>query len=154
MKTAAIREGEQLSPFAQSILDGLQEALAWSQGHGTARVITYFTAPPPPAMTASRIAALRRKLAMSPHQFAALLCVSPTMVERWEAGRSKPTGPALRLLQSIADPESMARILSEPPRKERIATRAELDAEQAGHVVAATNGAAHRPRRRVSAARA
>jgi transcriptional regulator with XRE-family HTH domain len=49
----------------------------------------------------TRLAAIRRKLALSQEQMARLLGVSFASVNRWEGGHSGPTGPALDLYMAI-----------------------------------------------------
>lgn len=54
----------------------------------------------PPRIDVKR---LRRALKFSQAEFSARIGVDQATVSRWETGASQPSGPALRLLQSLRD---------------------------------------------------
>lgn len=62
------------------------------------------------SMEPKDIVRLRGKLGLDPSVLAGHLNVSPSVVRKWEQGETRPTGPALRLLNVIAD-KGLAAIL-------------------------------------------
>jgi putative transcriptional regulator len=108
--------------FYERLKQGLEESIAHSRGELTLRTTT-LPAPPPDA-TPRRVLRLRRKLRMSQSVFAALLNVSPKLVQSWEQGLRKPDRAALRLLQIIekhpdilGDFAQISRATTRRPRK-------------------------------------
>jgi putative transcriptional regulator len=91
---------------------GLRDSAAYSRGELSLRT-TALPTPPPPA-SAARVAALRRRLRMSQSVFAALLNVSPKLVQGWEQGIRKPARGDLRLLQLIESNPELANELIRP----------------------------------------
>ena len=85
--------------FFERVKKGLEDSLAYSRGELTLRT-TKLPAPPPPA-SARQIVALRSKLKMSQSVFAALLNVSPRLVQSWEQDLRKPSRGELRLIQIL-----------------------------------------------------
>lgn len=75
--------------IGQEILDGIREVKAYKTGKKTLRSRT-LKEPSPPAE-------IRAKLQLSQAAFAGLMGVSLRMVQDWEQGRRKPSGPALAL---------------------------------------------------------
>ena len=69
-----------------------------------------FSALPPTEFDAARVAALRKRLNLTQHEFARLLNVSMSAVRGWEQGSRSPDGASQRLL-GIAerDPEVLLR---------------------------------------------
>lgn len=59
--------------------------------------------PPVRAFRANDIRRLRDRLRLSQPVFARVLHTTPSTVRRWEQGNTRPAGPALRLLNIIAD---------------------------------------------------
>ena len=125
--------------FGDELIAGLQEALAYQRGEGTARVRAYehtadgwklvrdateAGAPPattrrvrivpPPSYDAPRIRALREQLGFSQRTFAAALNVSQQTVSAWEQGVRAPDGPSRRLLEiAETQPEAfLTRVLA------------------------------------------
>jgi len=85
-------------PFScDKLLEALDETLAFAQGKITLRTTTL----PPPAKNATpvQIAHIRRRMNVSQSHFAKILNVSQITAKNWENGRSKPSGPARRLLE-------------------------------------------------------
>ena len=55
-----------------------------------------------------RVRAIRRKLGLTQHKFAALICVSLGTLRNWEQGRTAPEGAAIALLRvTEARPEAV-----------------------------------------------
>ncbi len=59
--------------------------------------------PPVRAFSAKDIKRLRTSLKLSQPVFARVLHTTPSTVRRWEQGDTRPAGPALKLLNIIAD---------------------------------------------------
>ena len=98
-----------MSKVSESILRGLQEMTAHSQGKielKSGRI----SSTPPKIYSADDIRNIRGKLNMSQGFFAKVIGVSKKTVESWEYGRGKPSGAASRIL-SIAeqDPDALRR---------------------------------------------
>jgi len=84
-----------------SIMTGLNEALAHSRGELPDVRRKKVSISPLPDYASDRIKAIRNSLNLSQHIFAEALGVSIKTVEAWESGRNKPQGPALRILQVL-----------------------------------------------------
>ena len=92
-----------------SIMTGLQEALDYEEGKGSARTAK-ITVEPLPELAASDIKSIRCSAALTQQLFAAALGVSAKTVEAWEAGTNKPIGPARRMISIIrSDPDFLAK---------------------------------------------
>ncbi|MGP4116304.1 helix-turn-helix domain-containing protein [Levilactobacillus zymae] len=62
--------------------------------------------PAPPTFTGDEIKALRQSIPATQIVFAQMMAASPRTVQAWETNRSKPNGPARRLMQIFkADPQ-------------------------------------------------
>ncbi|MGO9112514.1 MAG: helix-turn-helix domain-containing protein [Thermoguttaceae bacterium] len=82
---------------AESLRQGLKEGIQVGKGELTLRTVKV---PPPPAAIAARdVIALREKARMSQTVFARVLNVSTKTVQSWEQGQRKPSHAALRMLQ-------------------------------------------------------
>lgn len=93
----------------ESIIKGLNEAIDYENGKGTARV-TKCTVNPAPDYDATQIKELRQSLGMTQLTFAEVVGVSQKTVEAWEAGTNKPIGAARRFLSVLqADPSMLAK---------------------------------------------
>ena len=79
---------------------GLQEAIDYEKGTGTARKVTYLIEPVK-NYDGKEIRDIRIKAGMTQAVFASYLGVSQKTVEAWECGRTHPTGPACRLLDML-----------------------------------------------------
>lgn len=90
----------------ESIMTGLNEAVEYEKGKGTARVMKC-TVAPIPDFTAEEIKSLRHTLNMTQSTFAALMGVSPKTVEAWEAGTNVPLGTARRMLGLLQSDNSI-----------------------------------------------
>ena len=81
---------------------GLQEAIDYEKGVGSAKKTTYIISPVK-EFNSSEIRAIRNNAGMTQTVFADYLGVSKKTVEAWERGRTHPTGPAYRLLDILAE---------------------------------------------------
>lgn len=79
-----------------SIMRGLEEALAFSEGQGGDVRVTEVTVP------SVDVVEIRRKTGLSQAQFARSVGVAKGTLLNWEHGRRQPTGPAQVLLALIA----------------------------------------------------
>ena len=80
-----------------SIMQGLNEAVAYEKGENTARSAS-ITVTPPPEVTAEEVKMLRQSMNMTQTLFAAALGVSNKTVEAWEKGTNTPAGTARRII--------------------------------------------------------
>ena len=83
------------------LCEGLQEAIEYETGKGTARKKT-LTFIPLQKFSNEEIKGVRQKWGMTQTSFAGLMGVSKKTVEAWECGRTHPTGPACRLLYLLS----------------------------------------------------
>ena len=81
----------------ESIMQGMEEAVAYEKGEPTARA-ERMTVAPVPEVSAGEIKALRQSLHMTQSMFAEVLGVSHKTVEAWEKGTNTPAGTARRML--------------------------------------------------------
>lgn len=81
----------------ESIMQGLNEAIAYEKGDNTARS-TCITIVPPPKVSADEIKKLRHNLNMTQSTFAAVMGVSNKTVQAWEKGTNTPAGTARRMI--------------------------------------------------------
>lgn len=88
--------------FFSSMMEGLQEALAYKKG--TAKAETIARKKSLPAVNATEV---RKELTMTQKAFAELLGVSSRTVEAWESGRSTPTPTAKKLMYLIHQDHSL-----------------------------------------------
>ena len=90
-----------MSTLFDDLKQGLQEAIAYEKGQGTARVKTYMISPVREYSNVE-IREIRMKAGMTQSVFASYMGVSKKTVEAWEGGRTHPTGPVFRLLEILA----------------------------------------------------
>lgn len=87
------------------IKTGLEEAIAYEEGHGEARTATLSVAPVA-SYSADEIRSIRKRTGFTQVVFAQYMGVSVKTVEAWEAGRNHPEGAACRLLAlTESDPQ-------------------------------------------------
>lgn len=91
-----------------SIIDSLREELvvlddAGALGKLTLRHYDAITVPKVRAFSAADIRRLRDSLRLSQPVFALHLHTTASTVRKWEQGQTQPTGPALKLLNILAD---------------------------------------------------
>ena len=90
-----------MSTLFDDLKQGLQEAIAYENGQGAARIKTYMIAPIK-EYSNTEIREIRMKAGMTQSVFASYMGVSKKTVEAWEGGRTHPSGPAFRLLEILA----------------------------------------------------
>lgn len=81
------------------IIEGLNQALAWTRGENVPVKVTVVGVRRAPAIDARSV---RQKLGLSQSQFAARFGFKPATVRNWEQGRTQPDGPSRVLLAVIA----------------------------------------------------
>lgn len=109
--------------LGRQIIESLEQAIAYERGeyepprvHRVPITARDVAVAEPPRYDATRIQAVRRRLALSQQVFAAALNVSPGTVRAWEQGRRAPEGPTLRLLEIAEEhPEYFAKKVSPFP---------------------------------------
>jgi putative transcriptional regulator len=94
-----------MSEAYDSIKEGLNEALAFAQGHKSSAVVHNIEVP------SVDVAAIRATTGLSQSQFAKSIGVAKGTLLNWEHGRRQPTGPAQVLLAMIARKPSLVRDL-------------------------------------------
>ena len=99
----------------ESIMQGLNEAVAYEKGKNTARSASV-TIAPLPEVSAAEVKELRQSLNMTQRTFAALMGVSNKTVEAWEKGTNTPAGTARRMIGMLLADHSI-------PEKYNIITR-------------------------------
>lgn len=82
--------------FGEALLEGLEEARAWRRGDLALETVNV------DPMPASRIRAIRKKVAASPREFETRFGIPAATLNNWEQGRRKPD-PAGRLLLRVID---------------------------------------------------
>lgn len=97
-----------MSDLGESIIKGMEEALAFSKGEKTEAVVHI-----PEEINVRRI---RKKLKMSQNNFADYFGFKVATIRDWEQGRRVPTGPARNFLFVIdQEPDAVRRaLLTEP----------------------------------------
>jgi len=93
---------------ASKIIESLRDDLAALHAAGaigkmTMREFDAIRPPPVREFSAADIKHLRQSLKFSQPVFAHHLHTTPSTVRKWEQGDTKPAGPALKLLNVIAD---------------------------------------------------
>ena len=86
-----------------SVMSGLNEALAYSRGEQTGAVVHRIEVPQ------VDVAAIRAQTGLSQGAFAKSIGVAKGTLLNWEHGRRHPTGPAQVLLAMIARKPSLVR---------------------------------------------
>ena len=93
-----------MSSAFSSIKQGLEEALAFSQGNAGKAVIHKFSA--------VDVKEVRAKVGMSQNEFASAFGISVSTLRHWERGDRSPHGPALVLLNVVAkEPQAVLNAL-------------------------------------------
>lgn len=88
--------------FFSGIMDGLQEALAYTKGKAAADTFVRKRSLP-----SINVAEIRASLSMTQKGFAEVLGVSCRTVEAWESGKSTPTPTAKKLMFLIQEDHSL-----------------------------------------------
>lgn len=92
--------------FFSGIMDGLQEALAYTKGKAAADTFARKRSLP-----TVNVVEIRTALAMTQKAFAEVLGVSCRTVEAWESGKSTPTPTAKKLMYLIQEDHSLVQKL-------------------------------------------
>ena len=92
-----------MSEAFDSVMSGLNEALAYSRGEQTGAVVHRIEVPQ------VDVAAIRAQTGLSQGAFAKSIGVAKGTLLNWEHGRRHPTGPAQVLLAMIARKPSLVR---------------------------------------------
>jgi putative transcriptional regulator len=88
------------------ILEGLEQAIAWTRGENDDVRVTLVQVPE------VDVRAVRRKMGLSQSQFATKFGFPPATLRNWEQGRSRPDAPTRVLLAVIAKhPEAVEDVL-------------------------------------------
>ena len=103
-KTETLGESPQDTEFCERLLEGLQEALAWSRGE--------LDLPVHDPMPPERIKAIRKRLAKSPKAFEKRFGIPARTLEGWEQGRRVDTTSAILLTVIDKEPEAVERALA------------------------------------------
>lgn len=97
-----IEENFKDANFFDSVMDGLNEALAYEKGKANAETIARKRSLPE-----INVAEVRNSLSLTQKAFAAILGVSCRTVEAWECGRTNPTPTAKKLIFLISQDHSL-----------------------------------------------
>ena len=98
-----------MSEVYESLMEGLNEALAFARGEKTGAVVHHVAVP------AVDVAAIRASTGLSQGAFARSIGVAKGTLLNWEHGRRRPTGPAQVLLAMIAKKPSLVTELLHQP---------------------------------------
>ena len=90
-----------MSEVYESLIEGLNEALAFAGGKDTGAVVHKFAVP------VVDVAQIRKVTGLSQSAFAKSIGVAKGTLLNWEHGRRHPTGPAQVLLAMIAKRPSL-----------------------------------------------
>jgi len=92
----------------EAIIQIMNQVIAWANGEDVRIRVTTVQVP------VTNVRAIRRRLKLSPYEFALKFGFSPAMLRKWERGRARPGGPA-RLLLSVIDqhPEVVEEVLAD-----------------------------------------
>ncbi len=92
-KKAAARKRQTVG---ESIIQGLNDAIAWTRGENADVRVTLVHIPEVDVRT------VRRKMGLSQSEFATKFGLPPATLRNWEQGRSRPDAPTRLLLAVIA----------------------------------------------------
>jgi putative transcriptional regulator len=98
---------KQVAPaVGERIIEGLEQAIAWSRGTNKRVRVTVVDAPE------VDVRKVRRQMGLSQSQFATKFGLPPATLRNWEQGRSTPDAPTRVLLAVIAKhPEAVEDVL-------------------------------------------
>ncbi len=108
-KSRSVRKAAEKQPsVGKRIIEGLEEALAWSKGENVPVRVTQVQ------VAEVDVSAVRRRMGLSQTQFALKFGFSPATLRNWEQGRVRPDAPTRVLLAVIAKhPESVEDVLKD-----------------------------------------
>ena len=95
-KKATARAAKRRSTVGPKIIEGLEQAIAWSRGENTKVRVTLVHVPD------VDVRKVRTKMGLSQAQFATKFGFPPGTLRNWEQGRSRPDAPTRVLLAVIA----------------------------------------------------
>ncbi|GHS89054.1 transcriptional regulator [Campylobacterota bacterium] len=84
----------------ESIVQGLNEAIAYEKGELEARTMVVERKP---TVSQAEVKRIRKEIGLTQAKFALSLGVSHKTVEAWERGQNKPSGASLRLLEIVRE---------------------------------------------------
>ena len=94
------------STAGRRIIEGLEQAVAWTRGNNDRVRVTLVQVPE------TDIRKVRRKMGLSQSQFATRFGFPPATLRNWEQGRARPDAPTRVLLAVIAKyPETVEEVL-------------------------------------------
>jgi putative transcriptional regulator len=100
--------GKKAPRVGERIIEGLEEAIAWSKGDDVPVRVTHVQVPD------VDICKVRRQMGLSQTQFALKFGFPPATLRNWEQGRVRPDTPTRVLLAVIAKhPESVEDVLKD-----------------------------------------
>jgi putative transcriptional regulator len=100
--------GKKAPTVGERIIEGLEEALAWSKGEELPVRVTHVQVPD------VNVSEVRRRMGLSQTQFALKFGFPPATLRNWEQGRVRPDTPTRVLLAVIAKhPESVEDVLKD-----------------------------------------
>jgi len=96
------------STVGERIIEGLEQAIAWTRGENDNVRVTLVRVPK------VDVREVRRKMGLSQAQFAMKFGFPPATLRNWEQGRSRPDAPTRVLLAVIAKhPEAVEDVLGQ-----------------------------------------
>jgi putative transcriptional regulator len=99
-------QGKKRQTVGQSIIQGLKEAIAWTEGKNAMARVTLVDVPE------IDVRKVRLKMRLSQAEFATKFGFPPATLRNWEQGRSRPDTPTRVLLAVIAKhPEAVEDVL-------------------------------------------
>jgi putative transcriptional regulator len=105
-KRVAARAPRKRSTVGNRIVEGLEQAIAWTRGENDDVRVTLVQVPE------VDVRAVRKKMGLSQSQFATKFGFPPATLRNWEQGRSRPDAPTRVLLAVIAKhPEAVEDVL-------------------------------------------
>ena len=103
------RAGHKRPTVGQRIIEGLEQAVAWTRGENDRAHVTLVRVPE------VDVRDVRRKMGLSQAQFATRFGLPPATLRNWEQGRARPDIPTRVLLAVIAKhPEAVEDALAKP----------------------------------------
>jgi len=108
MKMTKSASRKRAPSLGDRIIEGLEEAIAWSKGDNVPVRVTHVQVPD------VDVSKVRRKMGLSQTQFALKFGFPPATLRNWEQGRVRPDTPTRVLLAVIAKhPESVEDVLKD-----------------------------------------
>lgn len=97
---------KQKPTVGQRVIEGIEQAIAWSRGEAVEAHVTLVR---PPEIDVRK---MRRRMGLSQTQFAMKFGFPPSTLRNWEQGRASPDAPTRVLLAVIAKhPEAVEDVL-------------------------------------------